>query len=229
MPTVAILISGNLRSYNNTRDNILENIVNPLKESGYEVNIYSSLWKSPDDDYGHVINDSKVILIEESKQEYFLKNYMADYWHPRWSGPLTCVNATSMWYMLYRCHKLLSQETCDYIIRVRPDLWFNTKFNPEWLTNATRDTVYTSNWHGKFNEVTYGVMDHFAFGTTDSMKVYCSIFTIIPHIMLHYKNIYYCTAEGFMFVALGIQGVRVDHLDIHYDIMRQNNVRERVV
>ena len=51
-------------------------------------------------------------------------------------------------------------------------------------------------WHGKYEEVTCKIMDHFAFGDYNSMKTYCTLYTKIDDIIQRNDSPF--TPEGFL-------------------------------
>lgn len=64
---IAILFSGHIRTYDNVRQNIIDNLLHPLEQSGHCYTIYSSVWSN----YGFRENGwegeyEKSLLIDDS-------------------------------------------------------------------------------------------------------------------------------------------------------------------
>ena len=112
---VGICMSGHLRSYDACKDNINQNIINVLQNSGFRVNLFLSSWTnssfspdSSDNNYKADFTDSE---FEEYNSEYFIQNFSTEKWRDyQYSCETTSYNAASLWYKANRSYKLL----CNY-------------------------------------------------------------------------------------------------------------------
>jgi hypothetical protein len=247
--SVAILIPGHLRSYDQTRNSIFECVVLPLRTRGYLCNIFTSIWDvsgfretswlgEPSIDM--ITDDSTKIEKENFHRNYFTSYYSNDKWkeYSHVSGSETCGDAVSMWYKIWKCFNLMKEYESennmnhDIIIRLRPDIAFlrgdisnNTKLLTDQLCFLD-EGIYMSSWHGKYKEVTHKIMDQFAFGERDSMSVYCSVYPNIQSILS--RSDYSFTGEGFLKSQLYHNNIDIIRVNIKYSILRANNVIENV-
>jgi len=227
---IAILLPGHIRSYNYTHDNIHTKLIYPLTKAGYECRIYSSIWNNSgfrelgwngDICTKQIKSDSFRIEFEEHNRQYFIDMYNNDRWrnYSSLSGPETCGDAASMWYKVWKSFQLID-GTPDIVFRIRPDIYFEQEFDLSAINDIKPNTVYMSNWHGKYESVTCQIMDHFGFGDFSSMKTYCSIFPNIPEIIQ--RNDCPCTAEGFLYSQLKHNNINISRLNLHYGVIRSH-------
>lgn len=232
METIGILLPGHIRSYDKVRINIQENLLIPLQKEGYKYKIYTSLWDNTgfrENQWGgkgifdQIKVDADVFEIERHNRQYFIQKYNNDKWkeYSHLSGPETCGDAVSMWYKVWKSFKLL-YGTPDVVIRIRPDIYFQSKFDVNWLKNIEPNTVYMANWYGKYEEINKQMMDQFAFGDYKSMDTYCSIYPNIGEIIKRNDSAF--TGEGFLYSHLSHNNMTVKRRPIRYGLMRINKV-----
>jgi hypothetical protein len=233
---IAILLSGHIRSYTKTRQNIFTNLIEPLKKSGNECLIFSSIWSNcgfRENDWirgefneNQLREDSCKFEIEDNKRDEFLSKYSNDKWknYSHLSGPETCGDAVSMWYKISKCFKLVTDNDIDVIFRLRPDMHFDKEFDTTLLDFIQENTIYMPIWHGKFEEVTCKMMDHFAFGSFDSMKIYCNLYDSIGDIIN--RNDFPFTAEGFLYSHIKHNNINIMRCNINYGVLRSHGIEK---
>lgn len=226
---IALVFSGHIRSYKNVRDNIFNNLIKQLENNGHKCYIFSSIWSNSgfrenqwtgDIDETTLKNDSEVIQIEKNKRKEFIEKYNNNKWqnYSHLSGPETCGDAISMWYRIFQGFNLINISNIDIVFRIRPDMYFNNKFNTDMLNNILNNTIYMPSWHGKYEVVTKQMMDHFAFGDYKSMKIYCSVYNDIDKIIE--RNDCPFTGEGFLYSQIKEYNLNLTRFDINYGVMR---------
>jgi hypothetical protein len=233
MKNIAILLPGHIRSYQNTRNNIFDNLILPLKKEGHKCDIFSSVWDTSgyrengwngETDAKLIIQDSTAFEIEEFKRNEFIQKFNNNKWkhYSHLSGPETCGDAISMWYKVWKCYQLSQKGKYDVVFRLRPDIIFQTKFNTKFIDEISPQTVYMSTWHGKFEVVTHQIMDHFAFGDYDSMTKYCSIYPEIEQIINRNDSAF--TGEGFLYSQIIHHRLNISRVPIKYGVMRSHGI-----
>lgn len=231
MKNIAILLSGHIRSYQHTRENIFDNLILPLQTAGYNCDIFSSVWKNCGyretgwggiSDEKLIISDSIIYESEEQDRNAFIQKFNNQKWkqYSHLSGTETCGDAVSMWYKIWKCFNLVPINTYNIVFRLRPDIVFENKFNVEMLENIESDTIYMSPWHGKFEVVTHQIMDHFGFGDYNSMFRYCSVYLNIEDIISRDDSAF--TGEGFLHSQLNHYNLKIVRVPIKYGILRSH-------
>lgn len=239
MKRIAVLMPGHIRSYSSTRENIYDKLIGPLRDAGYMVDIFSSLWNTDGyreqgwvgciegDALGSITEDSKCMELEQFNRDLFINKYNNNKWvgYAHLSGPETCGDAVSMWYKVSRCFRLIPSHY-DVVFRLRPDIFFGSIFDTSLIEDISPNTVYMSDWHGKYQEVTHQIMDHFGFGDYDSMKTYCSVYDDIDRIIE--RNDFAFTAEGFLRSQLDFNKISISRVNIKYGVIRYGGLLEAV-
>jgi len=232
---IAILFSGHIRTYDNVRQNIIDNLLHPLEQNGHTYTIYSSVWSNCgfrengwEGEYEKSLlkDDSLEFEKEDNKRDYFINTYSNNKWenYRHLSGPETCGDAVSMYYKLNKCFNLIEIEDIDIIFRIRPDMYFEHKFDLNLLKFIQPNTIYMPLWHGKYEEVTCKIMDHFAFGDYNSMKTYCTLYTKIDDIIQ--RNDFPFTAEGFLKSHVDFNNLHIIRIYLKYSVMRLNGLEK---
>jgi hypothetical protein len=219
---IAVCFSGHIRGYDKCKDNIEKYLIDPLRKSG-TVDLYASVW----DTAGHrnkwdesisptSFTGFKSILIEKFDRQHFLTKYHSQKWNTKYSSSETSGDGASMWYKAKGCFQLL-QEEYDLVFRVRPDIIYDKPFELPHVVE--KGVVYMPAFHGKYPEVTFGIMDHFAFGDIEAMSVYFNTFDNIPK---YIDNKEVCTGENFL--RLQLRDTKIIRFNISYSVQRRNGV-----
>ena len=214
---VAICISGHLRTFNKCIDNIRENIFNPLRNN-FETDIFLSTWNDIKE-IEYLDKDIKVHFEDFFAFNSESKNYLK---YPKLCCNTTCDNAKSMW---YKCKKVFDmiEDTHDIIIRMRPDIIYEREIDIDLIKECLlKNKIYMSNFHGKYIDVTRGMMDHFSFGNRQVMSVYMNTFDKIDE-YINDNNLVH-TAEGFLFES--IKNIEIEYIDYKYSVVRNDKIEK---
>jgi hypothetical protein len=236
---IALCMSGHIRSYNICKQNIYDNIINPLKNIGCNINIFLSSWN----DYGFrsdnfntsIIDKTNINLddftlydFEESRQEYFINKFSTNKWkeNPNLSCLTTCPDSASQIYKLSKTYnmakdyaKLYNYEN-DIIIRIRPDLTFNTIIDISHIKNCLlNNNIYMPESHGNYPEVTKYMMDHYFFGNTRSMNIIMNTYNNLDILI---KSNCPHTTEGFLWGQLFMNNIKLIRFVCAYGIIDKN-------
>ena len=233
---IAILLPGHIRTYNNVRKNIFEYLINPLANSGNICDVFSSVWENEgfretgfNDTLADlsIIKDDSIMFEVEKFNSIFFKKYNIWKRHAL-TSPTTCRDAASMWYKIFKCYNLVLYHSkiintqYDLIFKLRPDIVFLEPFNIDLIKNIPENTIFMPPWHGKYEAVTYKLMDQFAFGTFESMTKYCSVFYEIDNI-INRDDVTF-TGEGFLYSQLSHHNILIERCEVKYGLMRSNGV-----
>ena len=244
---VALCMSGHMRSYQNCRQNIIDNIINPLKQMGFSTYLFLSSWE--DIGYGadslitgkvdlqnYDLNDFTQYEFEPANKDFFDKNFSTDKYlnYSQYSGAGTCPNAVQMLYKMERVYTMADNYSIknninyDLVIRIRPDIIYNNRL----CINDIKQSLYRNNdlfmpyHHGKYEIVTKYIMDHYFMGDNRVMK----------EIMLAYNNIQNLmkedcphTCEGFIWKQIEMQNLKIELFNLKYSVIRKNNIVENVI
>lgn len=204
--SVAICISGHIRSFDKCYNNIYDNFISVL-EKEYDIDFYVSIWDVVGDRSTGWNGEFKLdlpfepkdILIEKFDRNYFLNNYKTNQWinYPHLSNHTTLGDSVSMWYKIETCLNMVKKQDKKYdlIARLRPDIIFQNKFSKIDLENAKKGLVIPK-WHGKYIEISNTITDYFALGTYDCMEKYMSVFSNLNDLLVTPGVIH--TGEGLL-------------------------------
>lgn len=219
MKKIAICISGHIRTFNQCYNNIYSNIIEPL-EHDYTVEVFFSTWNDGSNVESDILNKINIKYDAPIKFDMKSKNYLK---YPRLCCHTTCDNATSMWFKCKSVFEMINSDF-DIVFRLRPDIIYHKPIDLKIISNIESNKIYMANFHGRYEKVTKCMMDHFAFGDYESMKLYMTTYDNIfdyiksddiPH-----------TAEGFLYKNL--QNINIHRIEYKYDVMRMNGKIENV-
>lgn len=229
MTNIALCFSGQLRTIEKCLDNIIEKLISPL-ETEFNVDVFISTWEDKKEiiDLVEKKLSPKMFHIEKPMNEYFIKNYSSNNYK---KNSLMCVstpyNASSMWYKAYQCKENLvkyseaSGVKYDCIFRLRPDIVYNDIIDINKVKEAiSNDSIYMSEWHGLYESVTLKMLDHFSFGSFDSMTTYLDTFTNIKDYIKDNNLVH--SAEGFLYEQ--IKDLDINRIKFSYSVQRENKI-----
>lgn len=163
---IAACISGQIRSWNQVKDNIIQNI---FKDN-------TDVFFVCDEDLSISNIDNEITKELQSFYDESILGYFNSNKSPETSVE-SCVN---MFYKIFRCNELKKQHEnkhnfkYDIVVRLRPD----TNFNKPVIFSEDKDKIFIPhefNWGG--------VCDQFAYGPSDLMDKFCDLFpNIIKHV-----------------------------------------------
>ena len=226
---IALCFSGEMRWFDRCIDNILETLINPLKEE-FDVDIFLSTWVDDNDSIKEIIISKlkPVVFEQELKRDSFFRN---NYSNPNYKkNSLMCVStprrASSMWFKVSKSNELMldysEKNNIEYscVFRLRPDIIYNEKINIELVKESiNNDSIYMSKWNGLYEAVTFKLSDHFSFGSLKVMNVFQSVFENIK--TFNEKDIT-CSAEGYLNEQ--IKDIDLKRIDFSYSVQRENKI-----
>ena len=226
---IALCLSGHLRTFEQTQNSLSQFI---LKK--YNPDIFIHTWDKlgfacnyKSDRFLHDTSNKlsqierlyrpKKIIVESSKFIEQLKLEADEYAPHLKHAPKHVGHMASMFYKIYACNelrKIFELETgnfYDYIIRCRADLLFENILSlPEPIEKnivLIPGFISGAGWY----------TDQFAFGDSDSMDIYSSLYFDIPDYFLAGKEFY---PEKFVVWALDKKNLPVKFIDTKFRILR---------
>ena len=237
-------MSGHIRLFCLCYENIYENFIRKLIESGYEVDFFVSLWNvegmqgkwDGEANFDNLIKilNPKALLIEEFDRDSFIDKFKSEKWkeYSNLSGPTTCGDSVSMWYKVQMCWNMVINYEKRYgfeyniIARIRPDVIFDSVFDISILEDIEKnDVVYIPEWHKKWIEVSLTFTDYFGIGNHRVMSKYMCVYNNIEYLIK--CNKYPHTGEGFLCGQL--QNVIIKRLlNMGFSIKRENRIDKMI-
>ena len=237
---ICICISGDTRSFNNCKQNIKENIINVFDNYNLKSYLFFSTWL--DSEYYPTSYDGlfTTIEIEKKNHDFFIQNYSSDQYLKYYQHCLstTCSNAVSMWYKINRSFQLAqnfannNNITFDIIIRIRPDVIYNSPIDINIIKNAILNDYLYMPYNSGINfvhPVTKFMADHYFLGNYNIMYNIMNIFNNIKlnDISSNIYNIH--TGEGFLWGCVKKNNIKIKRFDIKYYIYRLNYIQSVIV
>ena len=242
MKRIALCFSGHIRNF--CFDNIHENFIETLLDNDCVFDCFASFWDRigyRQQNWTGKINpcfaleilQPKGFLIERFDREHFINKYNTNKWqeYSQLSNNTTCGDSVSMWYKIQTCLDMVEKYQQRYgfeydaIVRIRPDVIFDNKFEKEVLDDVfNNDVIYIPKWHGKWQEISGTITDYFGIGNYKVMKQYMSVFNNIDNLIA--SNMYPHTGEGFLWGQ--IQGLDIKRLSGGFSVQRADHI-EKVV
>jgi hypothetical protein len=225
---IAICFSGDLRTFDICVDNIISNIIKPLKED-FDVDIFISTWKNGNNSIDNFKNKLSPVIIDEEdrKDEYFITNYSTDnYKKDRLMCPSTPYNSASMWYKVLKTKELYTEysknNNFEYscVFRLRPDIIYTQKLDTKLVYEAINNNcLYMSNSERPYQSVTFNLLDTFVFGRLEAMNIFNETFL---HIKQFNLNNIVCSIEGYLNEQ--IKNVELKRFDFSHSIQRHDRL-----
>jgi hypothetical protein len=211
-------------------DKNLENHISNLT-SKYDSDFYLSFWDMQGIgnfrnrlDYGNdTINNEIKSQIEKNLKPKFLEfqnfqpfnedfDIIEKKLKPDFNPPFM-KNVLSMYYKIKRCSDMVSKSGIDYdiVVRLRPDIYFNSSMR---LENPKENSLYVNNdgnWGDAYN-------DQFFYGDQKTMKIVSNV----------YDNLYkiwettgiHQSPEGILWTFLKQKEINVSKVVMDYDLIR---------
>lgn len=242
----ALCFSGHCRNFELCYPSIYEHVIKPLEAGGYEVDTFLATWDNlghrsqgfeGKTDFAKVVEllKPKSVSIEKFDRERYSSRYRSNQWQaqPHLRNANTAPDAISMWQRVYSSWDLMdkyrrvrggntSNDYYNVIFRMRPDIVYDTALAVNDVKNLIPNTVYMAKWHGKYPEVTYEMMDHFAFGNVKTMDHYMTLALLID---AYFRNTNIVqTAEGFLYRHLVTTDIQ--RIDLQYSVQRADKIEE---
>lgn len=229
----AVLVAGHMRTFEQCRDNLHKNIVTPLQELGYTVNIFIATWGSNNIDTGL---ERARVAADPDQRDNVLRAFGVSSWHSKYSMWTTSGDAASMWnrveaaYNNMLRHEMEHGHKHELIVRTRPDMWLHAPLCSTMLKQAVQSpNVFMAEWGGCAEDVTYRMMDHIAFGGEKAMRCYCSTFSSIPRRDRQDSDRWF-TAEGHLCTNLEHCGVSIERVPgLRYALLRETGKLDEMI
>lgn len=203
----ALIISGYLRSIQLNIQNIKEKIINKFDS----VDVYIHITTNEEDDKYLNINDKNIILELEPKSILYESNYI--FTHNKKENDL--INTWFKYYKLNEIKKLNEiDKKYDIVIKYRPDLNINTNIN----FDIKDDIIYIPQDSKidksklKHEDDKY-ICDIFAYGSSDMMDKYFSIYKNIFSLIEKYGDI----PETILYYHL--TNIKYELIDLDYNVI----------
>lgn len=174
---IGICMSGHMRTYPHCKENIEKMILNPLKD--FNVKLFLSTW-GEFDSFGFELIET------EQETNFFFEKFSTDNWknYIPLSSNTTAPNSVSQLYKMNKVYHLTKKYNFDIIIRIRPDIIYNTKIDLFCIKNCLYDNcLYMPEFHNKYPTVTKGIMDQFFFGNKKTMDPIMKSYTFINNLL----------------------------------------------
>jgi protein YibB len=226
---IGICFSGHLRSYHDCKDSIQSNIIQPLMQNGFQVDLYLSTWNNigfRNDNLHTKIIDEQYIDNGASFKKYEIEVFNSSMFKPKYSsnhisrymGPNTTSDAASMFYKIERVFKMSEDDDYDIILRMRPDSLFKSELDISLIKECClSDKLYMPISHGKYSEVTKFLMDQFFFGNKHIMKKIMTTFSNFPKFLL--ETDFPHSAEGFLWKQIQTNNIQLQRFMISYGLL----------
>ena len=230
MKTLAICISGSLRSLEYCKENLIEKLINPNKDD-YEIKLFVYL---PNDK-----NSKKIELLKELDMEVLIEddkelklpechwggrpsNYVVDSVSTAGLyGYMQQIYGMEMSYNMLCDYEKNKKFNFDVILRTRSDVRY---YNPVVVSHHDLTKIIIPEFHSYD-----GINDRFAFGNRDIMGTYMRMYTNIYRITDKYllervEKIYFTKAEHFCLINLKVHRVPFTRdRNIRFNRVRENN------
>ena len=188
---VAVCLSGQLRSFKRSYESLYNNIIEPT-----EADVYVYAWNfetkennevtkrfSEDGSIEELLNlySPKECILEDC--ERFLSDKNFDF--PTKAPETIADRMMCMFYTNLKCYEQAGQNDYDIIFRCRTEIEYERPISTDDLNMAQERLIIPKGLDGRD-----GYQDSFAFGTSENMKTYSSVYDKIPeysddNIMIH--------------------------------------------
>lgn len=234
---VAICMSGHTRSFALCKQNIIQNIIEPLNRFGCNTNTFFSTWNDIDftNNMNNLTDICSRIECENSPPDFFTVNYTSQQYlqYPGLCCHTTSPNAASCLYKIQRAYELsliYSKEhnyEYDIVIRLRPDVVYHNTIDVYNIKHALLyDYLYMPTSPGKYMSVTKGILDSYVYGNKNVMDVFTNTYNMLPS-FINTDCVH--TAEGYLYKQITGNNITLYRFMSSYGIIRVNNDYIKVV
>lgn len=158
----AVCISGQYRSWDRVKDNIIQNIIKDNTDVFFVCDEDLSI-------------DNKDHEVSKELQSFYDESIL-DLFNSRKKSETSVENCINMFYKIMKCNELKTQYEnkhnfkYDVVVRLRTD----TPFREPVIFSEDKDKIFIPN-----NLDFGGLCDQFAYGSSDMMNVFCDLFSNI--------------------------------------------------
>jgi hypothetical protein len=210
---IALCISGKFRNSIFCFPTIYRNFI-----LNYDTDVFIHTWDDIDDALN--LYQPKKILVENEKDVLKLELAKLDLSNEVKVNPYSNINNNILMY--YGVKKVIEMvdDSYDFIIRIRPDLYLNTKLHLDTIFDDLNNKKYDLQIPNSRQNHT-GMNDQIAIGKIKQMKYYSAL---IDNVNVISNSIKYWHPETILDVFLKTLGVSVNQLHYEYGIVRNVNV-----
>lgn len=213
---VAILFSGYIRSFKSTYKSIKENLIDENKKYNFDLYLHYSVEKNNNKYLNEIINIEEINKLLKFKSIisqddiFFSKNIKLNHIY----------NQNYKIYILNQHKNSISEaenKMYDYTIRIRPDVYLESKIN---LKNLENGLVYipTSSKIDKSkltSENDQYICDILAYGSNNIMNEYFNLFNYLKDLTDHYGLV----NETLLWYYLENNNIKYNKIDIKYTVI----------
>lgn len=223
---VAFCYSGMFRNFDKNLENHISNLT-----SKYDSDFYLSFWdmqgigdfKNRLDSDPNIIDDEIKSYIENKLKPNFIEFQNFEPISQSFDNierkikpdlnPPFIKNILSMYYKIKRCSDMVSKSGIDYdiVVRLRPDIYFNSSMR---LENPKENSLYANNdgnWGDAYN-------DQFYYGNQKTMEIVGDLYSNLYHIW-ETTNVYQ-SPEGILWTFLQQKEINVSKVVMDYYLIR---------
>jgi uridine kinase len=213
---VAILLSGYIRSFKNTYKSIKENLIDENKECNFDVYLHYSVEKKN----SKYLNE--IITIEEINKLLKFKSIISqdDIFFSKNIKLNDIYNQNYKMYILNQHKNNVSEaenKVYDYTIRLRPDVYLESKINLKNLENGLIYLPISSkiDISKLISENDPYICDILAYGSDDIMNRYFDLFKYLKDLTDHYGLV----NETLLWYYLENNNIKYNKIDIKYTVI----------
>jgi len=194
MKSIAIILSGQLRTYRECFNSFNENILKILKNN-YYVDIYCHIWnyekKEDIEELLYLYKPNKYIITESIN--YKLPDFCEElYFQECENFPYSKIDShTNPKYGIYKAFDLVknNEKIYDFVMRCRYDCLFEKNICLNEIENMKKNCIYVGYGHTKYlNNCQTNMNDAFAFGFYEDMEKYSNFYENINLILKDIKD-----------------------------------------
>jgi hypothetical protein len=237
---IALCFWGLCRSTDVILESYIENVYKPLYLAGYDIDVYVHTYKLYRAYTNFRSNEIKIQLkntiykllkptkAEIHDQDEIDKTLYLETYRSRgdpWEDDAKTYNEAfgtlnnhirALW-SLKQVTRLWkgSGVTYDYVMYLRPDVKYRTRFNTAWLETLPQKTIYIPDFH-----IFHGSNDRWAVGRPQEMSLYGNRFDGA----LDYSRQKQLHAEGFLTEYMSGRGIALRQIPFRFQRVRANGV-----
>lgn len=217
---VAVQITGYLRTINDC----IDSWVNILDYNLYDYDFYIHTYKNYGFSKGFNVNDIEdddLINIDDLRNKINIKNIVVENQLSHGSQIMASghnMDRVKLMFRkihlcneMYREYCLSNNESYEFVIRMRPDIFFDKKVNFDF--NIENNTIYVSKFAWG-NQIVGGVLnDQFVICSNDSIDKYCGLFNEYDK----YSNL---QPEKALYEYINSKQIKIEYFDFGFEIRR---------
>lgn len=210
---IALCISGQFRNSMFCFPSIYRSFI-----SNYNTDVFMHSWEYSEELFD-LYKPTKIILDNQEEVYESLASNIKIVKGTRVNPYSNVKNNLLMYYGIYNSVKMVSDDY-DFVIRLRPDLYFRDKFDLESTIQNLSDKKYDLEIPDKTKNHS-GLNDQIAIGSLDKMRLYSNVFLNIPSVVNTTK---YWHPESILMNYIKSLNLNVNQMDYEYGLVRDVKV-----